>query len=302
MGNNNFLLGKIWDDTLNKITDSNQVAVDSLEYFSGSKLIDLDGQKATIVVPGFIYSAIMNEYKVLIQDCLQQVTNGLFDIDIIIESQNKPKTTINSSNIFLTRTVDPNYTFENFVIGRSNLQAQVAAFYVANNPGVIYNPLFIYGSSGIGKTHLLNAIGNKVKELYPDKVIGFLTASEFVDDVFKAKKENAYDELKDEFRKVDLLLVDDVQFLANKTKSHELFFTIFNELVNNRKQIVVTSDQSPDDIRGLEERLVTRFNQGLTVNIVAPEYETAVDIVKMKIKNNITISKNCCSVKAISGA
>ena len=111
MGNNNFLLGKIWDDTLNKITDSNQVAVDSLEYFSGSKLIDLDGQKATIVVPGFIYSAIMNEYKVLIQDCLQQVTNGLFDIDIIIESQNKPKTTINSSNIFLTRTVDPNYTF-----------------------------------------------------------------------------------------------------------------------------------------------------------------------------------------------
>lgn len=291
MGNNNFLLGKIWDDTLNKITDSNQVAVDSLEYFSGSKLIDLDGQKATIVVPGFIYSAIMNEYKVLIQDCLQQVTNGLFDIDIIIESQNKPKTTINSSNIFLTRTVDPNYTFENFVIGRSNLQAQVAAFYVANNPGVIYNPLFIYGSSGIGKTHLLNAIGNKVKELYPDKVIGFLTASEFVDDVFKAKKENAYDELKDEFRKVDLLLVDDVQFLANKTKSHELFFTIFNELVNNRKQIVVTSDQSPDDIRGLEERLVTRFNQGLTVNIVAPEYETAVDIVKMKIKNNITISQ-----------
>ena len=167
----------------------------------------------------------------------------------------------------------------------------MAAFYVANNPGVIYNPLFIYGSSGIGKTHLLNAIGNKVKELYPDKVIGFLTASEFVNDVFKAKKENAYDELKDEFRKVDLLLVDDVQFLANKTKSHELFFTIFNELVNNRKQIVVTSDQSPDDIRGLEERLVTRFNQGLTVNIVAPEYETAVDIVKMKIKNNITISQ-----------
>ena len=291
MGNNNFLLRKIWEDTLGKITASNQVAVDSLEYFSGSKLIDLDGQKATIMVPGFIYSAIMNEYKVLIQDCLQQVTNGLFEIDIIIESQNKTNISSDTKNMFLTRSVDNNYTFENFVIGRSNLQAQVAAFYVANNPGVIYNPLFIYGSSGIGKTHLLNAIGNKVKELYPDKIIGFLTASEFVDDVFKAKKENSYDELKDEFRKVDLLLVDDVQFLANKTKSHELFFTIFNELVNNRKQIVVTSDQSPDDIRGLEERLVTRFNQGLTVNIIAPEYETAVDIVKMKIKNNITISQ-----------
>ena len=97
--------------------------------------------------------------------------------------------------MFLTRDIDKNQTFENFVIGRSNLQAQVAAFYVANNPGVIYNPLFIYGSSGIGKTHLLNAIGNKVRELYPDKVIGFLTASDFVDDVFKAKKENAYDEL-----------------------------------------------------------------------------------------------------------
>ena len=291
MGNNNFLLQKIWGDTLALIGSSGQVPEDVLGYFSGSQLADLDGKKARILVPGFIYFVVMNDFKTLIQDCLQKTAGSIFEIEIEQENKVQPEKKTVSTNMFLTRDIDKNQTFENFVIGRSNLQAQVAAFYVANNPGVIYNPLFIYGSSGIGKTHLLNAIGNKVRELYPDKVIGFLTASDFVDDVFKAKKENAYDELKDEFRNVDLLLVDDVQFLANKTKSHELFFTIFNELVNNRKQIVVTSDQSPDDIKGLEERLVTRFNQGLTVNIVAPEYETAVDIVKMKIKNNITISQ-----------
>ena len=272
---------------LDKISKDPNITEGSFVYFNGSKLYSLDNGRAVVTVPGFINYSILTHYEILIETYLEEAIGEKVNLQVIMESDIHVAPSPVDSKWF--HDVDPNYTFDNFVPGRSNLQAHIAARTCAENPGYVYNPLFIYGTSGIGKTHLLQAMGNEIKKMYPNKKIGYITANDFVDDVFKAKKENAYDEFKDAFKNLDVLLIDDIQFLANKTKSHELFFTIFNDLVNNKKQICVTSDQSPSEIKGLEERLITRFNQGLTVNIVAPEYETAVNIVKMKLRNNPSV-------------
>lgn len=288
---NTYYLQDKWMNVLNLISKDENMPEESFIYFNDSKLNSLENGRAIISVPGFINYSILSHYKTLIEMYLEEEFNERITIQIC-EEKNLVKPVISEPvDLKWFQDVDSVYTFENFVPGRSNLQAHVAAKTCAENPGYVYNPLFIYGSSGIGKTHLLKAMGNEIKNLYPNKKIGYITANDFVDDVFKAKKENSYDEFKMAFRSLDVLLIDDIQFLANKTKSHELFFTIFNDLVNNKKQICVTSDQSPDEIKGLEERLITRFNQGLTVNIVAPEYETAVNIVKLKLRTNPSVSQ-----------
>ncbi|MBQ1477120.1 MAG: chromosomal replication initiator protein DnaA, partial [Erysipelotrichaceae bacterium] len=190
-------------------------------------------------------------------------------------------------NQFIYRSVDPSFTFINFVIGRSNAQAQIAAWTCANNLGIVYNPLFIYGNSGLGKTHLLNAIGNFVLSTKQGKKVGFISGLDFVEGVSNSIKEKKIDEFKKSFQDLDLLLVDDIQFIAGKEKTHEVFFSVFNSLVNNKKQVCVTADRTPSEIKGLEERIISRFNQGLSVNIEVPEYETSMRILEMKIKNNV---------------
>ena len=286
---------EIWNETLKKVQESGSVNPDTFEmYFTGSKLYELSNDSALVIAPAFINFSILTDYRSLIEACIQEVVGKYVQVNII-EQKDLPEIiqqpTTSEISYFKSRDLDPNYTFGNFVTGRSNAQAKVASETVANNPGLVYNPLFIYGSSGIGKTHLLTAIGNFICGQYPQTKIGFVSGSDFVDFVYQAYREKKYDELKRSFKELDLLLVDDIQFIADKPKSHEIFFNIFNDLVSNRKQIVVTCDKSPDEVQGLEERLITRFNQGLTVNISAPEYETAVNILKMKINNNISISQ-----------
>ena len=156
----------------------------------------------------------------------------------------------------------------------------------AVNPGQYFNPLFIFGNSGLGKTHLLMAIGNYVKRNYPDKKVYYIESLKFVDKVVKAIQNNKIDAFKQYMCSMDLLLVDDIQFLAGKEKSHEIFFSIYNELVNNRKQICIASDRQPKEIKGLEERLISRFSSGLSVGIDSPEFETSRAILQMKIKNS----------------
>ena len=286
---------EIWNDTLKKVQESGSVNSNTFDmYFTGSKLHEIVNDNAVIVAPAFINYTILSDYRSLIETCLEEVVGKYVQVNII-EQKDLPEIlsspTTSENNYFKSRELNANYTFGNFVTGRSNAQAKVASETVANNSGLVYNPLFIYGNSGIGKTHLLTAIGNHLKSQYPNTKIGYVSGSDFVDFVYQAYKEKKYDELKDSFKNVDLLLVDDIQFIADKPKSHEIFFSIFNELVSNKKQIVVTSDKSPEDVKGLEERLITRFNQGLTVNISAPEYETAVNILKMKINNSPSISQ-----------
>jgi len=141
-------------------------------------------------------------------------------------------------------------------------------------------------NQGWGKTHLLNAIGNRIIELHPDLNIGMISSGDFVEGVYKSSTEDRFAEVKDVFRKLDVLLVDDVQFITGKPKTQVLFFSVFNELINDHKQICITSDRYPEDIKGMESRLITRFTQGLNINIEALEYETALSILKMEISNN----------------
>lgn len=176
----------------------------------------------------------------------------------------------------------PRYTFKNFVVGSSNQFAHAAALAVAKNPGEQYNPLFIYGTVGIGKTHLANAIGHRVLEKNSMAKVVFLSSEAFVNDMISSLKRDRMDDFKNRFRKVDLLILDDVQFLAGRERTQEEFFHTFNTLHEARKQIVLTSDKFPKDIPDLEERLRNRFESGLTADIQAPEIETRTAIAQKK--------------------
>jgi chromosomal replication initiator protein len=172
--------------------------------------------------------------------------------------------------------------FDNFVSGRANQLARAAAEQVASNPGVSYNPLFLYGGVGLGKTHLIHSIGNKILESKPNAVIRYIHAEQYVSDVVKAYQRKAFDEFKRYYHSLDLLLIDDIQFFAGKNRTQEEFFYAFEQLIAGKKQIVITSDTYPKDIQGMEERLISRFNSGLTVAIEPPELEMRVAILLKK--------------------
>ena len=178
--------------------------------------------------------------------------------------------------------VRTNYTFSNFVEGKSNQLARAAASQVADNPGTAYNPLFIYGGTGLGKTHLLHAVGNGILAKKPDAKVIYMHSERFVQDMVKALQNNAIEEFKRYYRSVDALLIDDIQFFAKKDRSQEEFFHTFNALLEGNQQIILTSDRYPKEIDGVEERLKSRFGWGLTIAIEPPELETRVAILMRK--------------------
>lgn len=174
------------------------------------------------------------------------------------------------------------FTFDNFVEGKSNQLAKAASIQVAHNPGSAYNPLFIYGGVGLGKTHLMHAIGNAIYEVKPNASIAYLNSERFVGDMVRALQRNAINEFKAYYRSVDALLIDDIQFFARKERSQEEFFHTFNALLEDQQQIILTCDRYPKEVDGLEERLKSRFGWGLTVSIEPPELETRVAILMNK--------------------
>jgi len=178
--------------------------------------------------------------------------------------------------------LNPSFNFNNYVTGRANQLARAAAIQVAENPGSAYNPLFIYGGVGLGKTHLLQAIGNELKLHNPDAKIRYLHAERYVSDVVKAYEHKAFDEFKRQYHSLDLLLIDDIQFFAKKTRTQEEFFYAFNSLIEAKKQIVITCDTYPKEIIDVDERLRTRFSWGLTVAVEPPELEMRVAILLKK--------------------
>jgi len=174
------------------------------------------------------------------------------------------------------------FTFDNLVVGKANDLARAAAVQVANNPGGAYNPLFIYGGAGLGKTHLIHAIGNHILDQKPEKVVRYVHAEDYYSDVVRAYQQKSFDSFKRQYRTLDVLLLDDVQFFNGKNRSQEEFFFLFNALIEAKKQIIITCDTYPKDINGLDDRLVTRFDWGLTVQIEPPELEMRVAILKKK--------------------
>ena len=178
--------------------------------------------------------------------------------------------------------LNPAFNFSNLVTGKANQLARAAALQIAENPGATYNPLFIYGGVGIGKTHLLQAIGNHLKELRPEAKIKYLHAERYVSDVVKAYEHKTFDEFKRLYHSLDMLLIDDIQFFAKKTRTQEEFFYAFNTLIESKKQIIITCDTYPQEIADMEERLRTRFSWGLTVAVEPPELEMRVAILLKK--------------------
>jgi len=189
--------------------------------------------------------------------------------------------------------INPGFTFDNFVSGRANQLARAAALQIADNPGVAYNPLFVYGGVGLGKTHLLQAIGNTVRQANPNARISYIHANDYVDDVVKAYLNKQFDDLKRRYMSLDLLLIDDIQFLAKKDRTQEEFFYVFNSLIENKKQIVITCDTFPKEISGLDDRLKSRFAWGLTVAVEPPELEMRVAILLAKAQaENVKLDEN----------
>ena len=290
-------LNSIWEEVLlslkNKLQDNNIFNT----FFQDSKLYDVkDGVAYISVKTKFAKELLESRYLTIIEMTLEEISKNTFNCVITIENQQETVTSVtetikNVPDSFISN-LNNNYTFENFVVGPSNQEAQSAALTAALEPGKFYNPLFIYGKSGIGKTHLLHAIGNYIRfKSGQETKVYYISSADFLDDYVNALRENTINELKESFKQMDVLLIDDIQFLSGKDKTNEMFFHIFNHLINNRKQIVITSDRSPNELKGLEERLVSRFASGLSVSIQHPEFETSLEILKKKVETQTISSK-----------
>lgn len=293
----------LWSKILSQIKDE----LNTLSYetwFSETSLFKLDDGKAYIIVPMPIHkNHLLNNYSNLINSKFIENTGSSYDLNFYLKEEieeekrnieQKKETAIpeNNHEDNVNNNLNKKYTFENFIVGNSNKFAHATALSVSENPGNMYNPLFLYGNSGLGKTHLMHAIGNYIVENSNKRVL-YVTSEQFRQDFVKANRKddsgtnfNYIDFFKDKYRNIDVLLIDDIQFLGGATQSQQEFFHTFNNLYNDSKQIIISSDRSPDDLKLLEERLRTRFCWGLQVNIFPPELPLRKEILKKKISTN----------------
>lgn len=238
---------------------------------------DIDDNKITLSVPyEYNREIITSRYTALIKNALKFITGKDLDLNIILHGENVKKENNASSNL------NPNYVFENFVIGKSNQLAHATALAIAEGRGESYNPFFMYGGVGLGKTHLMHAIGNFVLKKDPTKKVIYVSSEQFTNDYINAIRNDKNQEFREKYRTIDFLLVDDIQFICDKEATQEEFFHTFNELYQNSKHIIISSDRKPKELPTFMERLVTRFEQGPVVDINPPDYETRVAILKKK--------------------
>lgn len=294
-------LDSIWSSFLDKIKE--EIAPMLYEtWFVETKLFSLENGIAKIIVPMHIHKKHLKEnYNDLISDTFVSITGSNFKFEYYVVDEIEQNIEIDTDNVGvpinkIESNLNPQYTFDNFIIGDSNKFAHAVALAVAEKPGIMYNPLFIYGKSGLGKTHLMHAIGNYIVKNSKKKVL-YVTSDTFVNDFTDLYRKNKSDDnindikfFKSKYRDIDVLMIDDIQYLQIAAKSQQEFFNTFNELYSNNKQIIITSDRSPDDLKSLEERLQTRFNWGLTTNIFPPDFELRIHIIEKKLEGNDMVS------------
>ena len=266
-------------------------------WFKDIKLVNNYNNRLTIQVPMEIHKSILREtYGNLIEDTLFSINNENYELNYITEAENVDALTevvneIEQTNEVWDTNLNKDLNFDNFVVGSSNRLAYVSAMSVAENPGKIHNPLFIYGKSGLGKTHLMHAIGNYITQHSHKKVLYttsdmFMTDYTGIADISNLDNQIEYaNNFKNKYRNVDVLIIDDIQFLVGAEKTQQEFFNTFNYLQQSNKQIIISSDKSPDDLKKLEERLRSRFMWGLPVDIYPPDFELRCEIIKQKLKN-----------------
>mgnify|MGYP000944174593 CR=1 FL=1 len=286
----------IWQNILDKLEENiNEQSFKT--WFSNTDLIDFSDSSLTVQV-GSQFSA--NYMNTSYREVLAEISQGLYGRRYIVTFVSKTRKKAEKkqdlpgygdNKVTLNTQLNERYNFDEFVVGKNNNFAHSAAKAVAENPGYTFNPLFIYGESGMGKTHLMQAVGNFVKTEGRNCSIYYTTSESFTNEMIESIRGNKMSEFRAKFRKVDLLLVDDIHFLSRKEGTQEEFFHTFNALFENKKQIVLTSDRPPKDIPDLEKRLVTRFESGLLADLKNPDFETRVAILRKKAEpENIELS------------
>ena len=280
------------EDRLDSLTVSTQ--------FDDAEIVELNEEELILYSPSdFRRDTIRSRFALHIQDALKEIFNS--DAKLVVFGDEeleayRSKGVSNSSMDF-----NPQFTFDNFVVGSSNRIAHGAAIAVSNNPGQVYNPLFIYGPPGVGKTHLLYAIANGIRKKNPGANVVYIKGDQFTNELITAIQTGKNVEFRSKYRDADLFLIDDIQFIAGKESTQEEFFHTFNKLYEEHKQIVMTSDRKPSDMLTLEDRLRTRFEWGLLVDIQSPDYETRMAIIKNKaISLGLELSDDICNYIAVN--
>jgi len=256
----------------NRVIESlkSKVETQDLERIMLIEALDVSPLKVTLILPDETTKELLkNKYKNQLKESLKEVFGKIPKVELILKSKEKDN-------------LNPKYTFENFVVGPSNQLAYAASVAVSENPAKAYNPLFIYGGVGLGKTHLLHAIGNSIKNSNPAKRVVYISSEEFTNELINSIQHKQMSQFRNKYRNLDCLLIDDIQFISKKERTEEEFFHTFNALYENQKQIVITSDKPPGEIQDIESRLKSRFSWGLIVDIQPPELETRIAIIQKK--------------------
>ena len=285
-------LKNLWEKTLD-IIKSELSEVSFNTWIKSCQPISMSNTSIKISVPNSFTQDILNKrYKDLVANSIKAVCSKLYDIEFVIlsDASDKENSKIKSDkptrsiivNDEMSSTLNPKYTFNSFVIGNSNRFAHAASLAVAEAPAKAYNPLFIYGGVGLGKTHLMHAIGHYILESNPNAKVVYVSSEKFTNELINAIKDDKNEEFRSKYRNVDVLLIDDIQFIAGKERTQEEFFHTFNALHDANKQIILSSDRPPKEIPTLEDRLRSRFEWGLIADIQVPDFETRMAILKKK--------------------
>ena len=283
-------LDSLWEAIQNSFRqDTTPVTFDTL--IAPAKAISLSQNQLEIEVPTPVHRDFWRKnLNTQLKEFAQRELGRNIEPHYILEGEftytNKKTEDDPTPSFEMDTPLNPHYNFGTFVVGEGNKMAHAAAFAVAESPGSLYNPLFIYGGVGLGKTHLMEAIGNHMLQVNPNSRVKYVTSEDFTNDYINAIRNNTTEQLREEYRNLDLLLSDDIQFLANKEGTQLEFFNTFNALHDRKKQIVMTSDRIPNEIPELQDRLVSRFRWGLTVEITPPDLETRIAILRSKVEED----------------
>ncbi len=270
-------------------------------WFRDSSIVKVEEGIVYIGVPSqFFKDWFLKKFHTLLLKIIRGVSHEYRNIEYQIvksdrqkvqkESRRQPQPTVEMplDEFYINKSdgLNPRYTFDSFVVGSFNELAHTAAQAALKRPGILYNPLFIYGETGRGKTHLIQAIGNQIKDTYPDKFVLYVSTEKFTNQFVNAIRNNSIEAFTNFYLQVDVLIIDDVQFLSGKEKTQETFFNIFNHLHQSGKQIILSSDRAPRDLAGMEDRLLSRFKWGLTADLQQPDFETRIAIIQKKLQED----------------